>query len=165
MSEDIEVIEKNIFHQNDASILSKISLMNRNVIEFRKMMKTHRFVLDKLRNRKSDYLTFPQSRACYGELLEYFENIWDILEALKETSETLVNTSHALITHRLNEVTRIISVFSAIVLPATLVAFLFGAGVGGKPFQTSSWGFWIVMGLMMLASLIVAAIFKKKKWF
>ena len=139
--------------------------MKKNVIEFRKMMKTHHYVLDKLPKRKTSYLSFPQSKTYYKNLLEYSENIWDILDALKETVETLQDTNQALAAHRLNEITKMLSVFSAIVLPATLITFLFGIGVEGIPFRHNPYGFWIVAGLMACSSLLLLLIFKKKKWF
>lgn len=165
MNEDVEWIEAKIFHQRDINMLSKIALMKKNIIEFRRMMKTHRYVLEKLPKRKVEYLTFPQSKLYYRDLLEYSSNIWDILETLKETAETLYDTSQSLATHRLNEITKVISIFSAIVLPATLTAFLFGIGVEGIPFRHHPYGFWIVAGLMALFSGLLLLIFKIKKWF
>ena len=122
MNEDVNKIETVIFHKHGLDMLSKISVMKKNVIEFRRMMKTHRSVLDKLPYRKNDYLFFPQSKTYYRDLQEYSANIWDILETLKETMETLHETSQSLATHRLNHLTRAISIFSAVLLPATLIA-------------------------------------------
>ena len=165
MSEDIEKIEKKIFRDMDIQMLSEISMMRKNIIEFRKMMKTHRYVLEKLPRANSEYLSFGQSKIYYKDLLDYSENIWDILEALKETAETLADTNQSLATHRLNQITKMISIFSAIALPATLVAFVFGIGVDGIPFRHHPYGFWIVTGIMTAGSAAVLIIFKHKKWF
>ncbi len=165
ISKDVGDLEMKIFHRADTDLLSKISIMKKNIIEYRKMMKTHRYVLEKLPKRRVPYLAFPQSKLYYRDLLEYSGNIWDILEALKETVESLSETSQSLATHRLNNLTKVISLFSAIVIPATLVAFLFGVGVEGIPFRHHPYGFWIVLLLMISASLILLLIFKFKKWF
>lgn len=165
MSEDVAQIEKDIFKRLDNDMLFKIGLMRRNIIEFRKMMKTHGYVLEKLPKRKSPYLTFSQSKVYYRDLLEYSQNIWDILEALKETADTFQDTNQSLATQRLNEITKMISIFSAILIPATLIAFLFGVGVENIPFRYHENGFWIVAGLMALVSAILLFVFKWKKWF
>lgn len=165
MNEDVNKIEAVIFHKHGLDMLSKISVMKKNVIEFRRMMKTHRAVLDKLPYRKNDYLFFPQSKTYYRDLQEYSANIWDILETLKETMETLHETSQSLATHRLNHLTRAISIFSAVLLPATLIAFLFGVGVEGIPFRHHPYGFWIVAALMAVASVALWLFFRSKKWF
>ncbi|MBI4050031.1 MAG: magnesium transporter CorA family protein [Candidatus Doudnabacteria bacterium] len=165
MTADVENLEKNIFDNLEVSMLSQIALMKKNIIEFRKMMKTHSFILEKLPKRKADYLNFHGSREQYQNLLEYSRNIWDILDALKETTEGLADTNQALATHRLNQITKYISIFSAITLPATLVAFLFGIGVEGIPFRHNPYGFWIVAGIMSTLSVSILLIFKKKRWF
>ncbi len=165
MSEDINEIEQKIFHEQELDMLSKIMLMKKNIIEFRKMMKTHKSVLEKLPRRKVPYLNFSQSKIYYRDLSEYSQNIWDVLEALKETADTLHETSGSLATRRLNEMTRRISIFSTILLPATLVAFLFGIGVEFIPLRYHPFGFWIIAGLMTLASLLLFLIFKNKRWF
>ncbi len=165
MNEDVSKIETRIFHQRDLDMLSKIALMKKNIIEFRRMMKTHHYVLDKLPKRRASYLNFPQSRLYYKDLLEYSGNIWDILETLKETVDTLHETSQSLASHRLSEISKVISIFSAIVLPATLVAFLFGVAVEGIPFRHHPFGFWIVAGIMAFSSALLLLIFKLKKWF
>lgn len=165
ITKDMGVIEKKVFRDHSRDVLSKIALMKKNVIEFRKMMKTHRFVLEKLPKRTVTYLNFAQSKLYYRDLLEYYENIWDILEALKETADTVGETSQALTAHNTREITKAISIFSAIAIPATLVAFVFAVDVPGIPFQDHPQGFWIVVSLMAVFSLIALAIFKRKKWF
>ena len=97
--------------------------------------------------------------------MESSNNIGDILEALKETVDTLAETSQSLASHRLNQITKMISIMSAIVIPATLTAFIFAVDVPGIPFQDHPHGFWIVAILMALSSLSMLAFFKAKKWF
>lgn len=164
MNEDIVNLENRIFHGDGVDLLSKIALMKKNIIEFRKMMKTHRYVLEHLPKNRSSYMTFPQSKTYYRDLLEYSQNIWDILEALKETADTLAETNQALATQRLNHITKVISLTSAILLPATLVAFIFGIGIEGIPFRFHPNGFWIVITIMALSSILVVWYFKTKKW-
>lgn len=165
MNEDIVNVENRIFHGDGVNLLSRIALMKKNIIEFRKMMKTHRYVLEHLPRSKSSYLTFSQSKTYYKDLLEYSQNIWDILEALKETADTLADTNQALAAQKLNQITKLISVTSAIVLPATLIAFIFGMTSEFVPFRHHPNGFWIVITIMALVSLIMLWIFKRKKWF
>src|SRR3989338_6120003 len=165
MNEDVNCIETQIFHKHDTDVLSRISLMKKNVIEFRRMMKTHRSVLEKLPQQKKDYLLFPQSRSYYRDLHEYSTDIWDVLETLKGTVEPLQETSQSIVTHRLQEQTRMIGLVSCRVSTVSLVAFLFGVGVEGIPFRHHPQGFWIVAGVMVTASITLWAAFKSMRWF
>ena len=165
MNEDIVRVENKIFNSQGADLVSKTALMKKNIIEFRKMMKTHKYVLEHLPRSKSSYLVFAQSKTYYRDLLDYSQNIWDILEALKETADTLADTNQSLGAARLNQITKLISITSAIILPATFIAFIFGMTVENVPFRHHPNGFWIVISIMALASLLTLFFFKKKKWF
>lgn len=164
MDSDVRALEQIIFHETNVDMLSNIALMKKNIIEFRKMIKTHRYVLEKLPEKKTSYLTFPQSKIYYRDLFDYSQNIWDILEALKETVDTLQDTTQVLAAHRLNKITKVISIFSAIVIPATLIAFLFGVAVESVPLRHHPYGFWIIAGIMAASSILLLLIFKAKKW-
>ena len=48
--------------------------------------------------------------------------------------------------------------FSAIFLPATLIASIWGMNVGGIPFSGSPIGFWVVAGLIAAVFALVAIV-------
>jgi zinc transporter len=52
----------------------------------------------------------------------------------------------------------ILTTFSVIFLPATLMASIWGMNVGGIPFSGSPNGFWVVAGLIAVAFALVAVI-------
>jgi Mg2+ and Co2+ transporter CorA len=48
--------------------------------------------------------------------------------------------------------------FSVILLPATLIASIWGMNVGGIPFGGSPNGFWVVVGLISAVFALVAIV-------
>ena len=53
-----------------------------------------------------------------------------MLENYKEVVEALEDTNESVISHRVNEVLRVLTAFSVIILPLTLIASVFGMNVG-----------------------------------
>jgi magnesium transporter len=165
ISKDMTEIERNVFKDLSLKMLEKISLMKRNIIDFRRIMKTHHLVIRRLIGKKDSYLIFPDSKSYYTNLLEHSENIWDILAIQKETIEALQDASTSLATNRLNQTTKIVTILSALFLPATFVVFMFGLKIKDLPFENNPHGFAIVMGISALSSIAMYLFFKKKKWF
>lgn len=165
INKDMTEIEKNIFNDTGLGMLEKISLMKRNIIDFRRIMKTHHLIIKRLINRKESYMVFPDSKNYYANLLEHSENIWDILAIQKETIEALQDANTSLATNRLNQTTRIVTIMSAVFLPATLVLFVFGLSVKDLPLANHPYGFWIIIAIAILSSALTFAFFKKKRWF
>ena len=70
------------------------------------------------------------------------ERIWDLLDNYKEVVEALEGTNEAVINHRQNDILRILTVFSVILLPLTLITGFFGMNVDFPGFETV-WAFWV----------------------
>ncbi len=165
ISKDMNEIEKSIFNDLSLGMLEQISLTKRSIIDFRKIMKTHHLIIKRMLTRKENYLTFPDSRALYSGLLEHAENIWDLLSIQKETADALQDANTSLASNRLNQTTKIVTILSALFLPATFVMFLFGLSVHDLPLANNPHAFWIILGIGIASSIIMFAYFKSKKWF
>jgi zinc transporter len=59
----------------------------------------------------------------------------------------------------------ILTIFSAMILPATQIAGIWGVNVGGVPFAASANGFWVVGGLIAASFALVAFILFRLKFF
>jgi len=165
ITKDMSDIEQYIFADISLKMLEKISMMKRNIIDFRRIMKTHHLLLKKLMITKNSYMVFHDSKSYYARLLEHSENIWDILAIQKETIEALHDANQSLATNNLNQITKVITILSALFLPATLIIFIFQLGLPGQPFRTNPHSFWIAVLFAALGSAIMLSYFKLKKWF
>lgn len=165
INKDMTEIEKNIFKKTDLQMLEGISLMKRNIIDFRRIMKTHHLILKRLMNKKESYLAFIDSKILYSELLDHAENIWDILAIQKETIEALQDANQSLATNQLNQITKVITILSGIFFPATLVLFIFSLHAGGQPFEADPFGFWEILAVAVSASMLILLFFKRRKLF
>jgi len=164
ISKDMDEVEKNIFHDLGIKMLRRIAQMKRNIIDVRRIMKTHYLILRKLMNAKETYISFPDSKEYYTNLTEHVENIWDILAIQKETIESLQDANQSLATNVLNQITKTDTIISGIFFPATLIIFLFSLDMLGKPFENNHYGFWIVFAIAALASAVMIFFFRRKRW-
>lgn len=164
MSKDMGAIEKNIFRKIDMRMLREIAQMKRNVIDVRRIMKTHHMILKRLMAAKEPYMFFTANKEYYASLLEHSENIWDILAIQKETVEALQDANQAMATNVLNQITRTFTIISGIFFPATLIIFVFDINAGGNPLRSNPNGFWLVLAIAGLTSAIMIAFFRSRRW-
>ncbi len=57
----------------------------------------------------------------FDDIVDAAERIWDILDNYKEVVEALEDTNESVISHRQNDVLRVLTVFSVVLLPLTLI--------------------------------------------
>jgi len=165
MSLDIENIERNIFNGREREMVKEILLIKRNILNFRKIMEAHKDVLQKLSKTQINYLLTDKMNGYYHDLIEHTKNIWDILNSQKEIIEALEDTNTSLISFKLNDIMRTLTIFSVIVFPLTLLAAIFGMNtVSGMPFIDNPSGFWIIIIIMLVSASGLFVYFKKKRW-
>jgi len=165
INHDIDEMEKIIFSGNEKKMVEEILIIKRNIVNFRNIMQAHKNIIKKLISLSNKYFIPSESIVYLANLLERTKDIWDILEGQKETIEALHNTNESLISFRLNDIMKTLTIFSVIVFPLTLLAAIFGMNImGGMPFLNSRYGFWLIIVIMLTGCLCMLWFFKKKKW-
>ena len=57
-----------------------------------------------------------------------------------------------MIAHKQNDILRVLTIFSVVLLPLTLLAGIYGMNVGHIPFSDDVHGFWTIVGVMLMLS-------------
>jgi magnesium transporter len=142
----LERLEGDIFEGRSEEIVRDLSNVKQEIINFRKIVRPQRATFRDLERTKARYI--PDDLDIYfDDINDAWERIWDMLENFKEVVEALESTNESVLAHRGNQVFRVLTAFSVILLPLTLVASIFGMNVG-VPGEGSLAAFWIVIGAM-----------------
>src|ERR671931_59849 len=147
MGNKLERLEEDIFEGRSAEIVRDLSNVKQEIINFRKIVRPQRPALRDLERNKARYIA-EDLDIYFEDIQDASERIWDMLENYKEVVEALENTNESALAHRTNEVFRVLTAFSVIVLPLTLVASIWGMNVG-VPGEQSRAGFWTIVVVMI----------------
>jgi magnesium transporter len=158
----LDSIEDDIEDRRSEEIVTDISKVKQEIISYRKIIKPQRPALRLLERHIERFL--PQELELYfDDLVDASERIWDLLDNYKEVVEALESTNEQLISHRQNDVLRILTVFSVILLPLTLISGIFGMNVSFPGVGTHT-AFWVIVGLMVSVIVGMIGFFKYKRW-
>jgi magnesium transporter len=126
------------------------------------VIKPGRSTLRALERRIDKFL--PEELDLYfDDIVDAAERIWDQLDNYKEVVDGLESTNESVISHRQNDVLRVLTIFSVILLPLTLISGIFGMNVE-FPGEGTHLGFWIVIALMLAAIAGMFGFFRFKRW-
>jgi magnesium transporter len=141
-----------------------ISNVKQEIINFRKVIRPQRPVLRDLEKVKQRYLAGDLDLEIYfDDIVDAHERIWDMLENYKEVVDSLAETNESVISHRLNDILRVLTSISVIVLPLTLIGTIWGMN-SGVPGERSIEAFWIIVGVMFAMLVGMVAYFRKRGW-
>jgi magnesium transporter len=158
----LDSIEDEMFEGRAEDVVRDLSNVKQEIISYRKIIKPERSTLRVLDGRVKRYL--PEDLDLYfDDIVDAAERIWDLLDNYKEVVEGLEQTNESVISHRQNDVLRILTVFSVVLLPLTLITGIFGMNVHFPGFDTAA-GFWAVIGVMIGIAIGLVGFFRWKRW-
>ena len=154
----LDVIEDDLFEERSEDAVRDISNVKQEIISYRKIIKPERSTLRLLERHTARFL--PEALDLYfDDLVDAAERIWDMLDNYKEVVEALEDTNESVIGHQTNYRLQLLTVFSVIFLPLTLIS-----GIFGMNFAFSSAGF--AAAVSVIGALFVGALafFRWKRW-
>jgi magnesium transporter len=160
MGNKLERLEEDIFEGRSEEIVRDLSNVKQEIINFRKIVRPQRATFRDLERTKARYI--PDDLDIYfDDINDASERIWDMLENFKEVVEALESTNESVLAHRGNQVFRILTAFSVILLPLTLIASIWGMNVH-VPGEQSITAFWIIIATMVVTLGSLLYYFRKR---
>ncbi|MBQ6955570.1 MAG: magnesium transporter CorA family protein [Bacteroidales bacterium] len=149
---EIDLINYDIFNKKARNIIELISITRRNIILLNTTFKPQLRVLHMFESGGIKGFVNPDTvdmEDYWGDILDQYQKMYDLVEDYGELIEGLSKTFDSLQTNRTNDIMRVLTYFSTVMLPLTVVASLFGMNVD-FPFTTNTAAFWIIIGSMAL---------------
>ena len=158
----LDSLEDDVFEGRSQEVVRDLSNVKQEIISYRKIIKPERSTLRLLERHVERFLP-EELEEYFDDIVDAAERVWDMLDNYKEVVEALEDTNESVISHRQNDVLRVLTVFSVIILPLTLITGIFGMNVRFPGFETV-WAFWAVFGIMAVALVGMLAFFRLKRW-
>jgi magnesium transporter len=155
-------VEEDMRERRAEEVVQDILGVKLEIISYRKVIKPERATLRVLERRVDKFL--PEELDLYfDDIVDAAERIWDQLDNYKEVVEALEATNESVISHRQNDVLRILTIFSVVLLPLTLISGIFGMNVHFPGFDSSE-AFWTIVGIMLATIAGMVGFFHWKHW-
>ncbi len=158
----LDSLEDDVFEGRSSEVVRDLSNAKQEIISYRKIIKPERSTLRLLERHVERFLP-EELEEYFDDIVDAAERIWDLLDNYKEVIEALEDTNESVINHRQNDILRILTVFSVILLPLTLITGFFGMNVHFPGYGTSE-DFWVIFGIMAAALIGMLSFFRYKRW-
>jgi magnesium transporter len=163
ITEDIENIEKNIFSHEERKTIESISDVSKKIFDFRLALKQHKEVLEIYAD--SSLKIFGIEYSIYVDIInEEYKKIIGTLENQRDFLQDLKDTTNFLISNRTNQIVKVFTVVSFVILPLTFLSGFFGMNTKfPADLVTSPFGTVYIMGGMFFVSVCVLLYLHFKK--
>lgn len=163
IGDTLKSVEDRIFHGEEREMVAELSIIHRDLLEFHRALRQHRSVLQSLSVASSEF--FGKDFVHYSEnIIGEFLKVEEMLQDEKEVLNDLRSTNDSLLTTKTNEIMKLLTATTFLMLPANLIGALFGMNTHDTPIIGRDYDFWIVAAIMFFVAFFTFIFFKHKKW-
>ncbi len=163
VTKHIDKIQDEIFSGNERTMVREISIVKRDILNFRRTLMPQRSIVESIIAQSNG--TVPKDiKMYYHDLIGTNIRLWNDLESAKETITSLEKTNNSLLSEKINQRMRIITVFSVLWIPITIYLSIFSLNIASLPFRDNPYALLIHLTSLLVISLITFIIFKLARW-
>ena len=161
----IDRLEADIFalKQPNNEILSQIMDLKRSVLRLRRISVKQMDILHRM--SRGEFPLIPEDmRPFYRDVYDHLVRVVDLSENYRDLISGSLEAYLSVVSNRLNEIMKVLTIFSAIMLPLTFIAGVYGMNFDNMPELHSRYGYYAVWAIMIVVAVGMLLFFKRRGW-
>jgi magnesium transporter len=155
---------EDLIESNPASdIVKDFFELRRTILKLRRVSLKVQDVFYWLSHRELALITKKETYL-FKSLYDHLVRVVDVTESLRDILSGILSIHLSLVSNRLNDIMRLLTIFSAILLPLTFIAGIYGMNFEYIPELRHPYGYFFCLGAMLLITLGMLLYFRKKRW-
>lgn len=163
LGEQIEEVEASIVEEPGAEVLARISDYRRELQFLRTAIRPARDAVREF-GRSESNLIQPSTAVFIRDLNDLGTQAVEEMDTYREMLKDQMEIHTASAGNRLNEIMKFLTVFSAIFIPLSFLAGVYGTNFTYIPELHFRYSYYIFLGVLALIALGMVLLFKRKKW-
>ena len=147
----------------DKRILEEIVLLRRNMIRLKRVSARQLDTLYRMSHGEFPHIDV-QMLPFYRDVYDHLLRVSDLADSYRELISGLMETYLSIISNRNNDVVKILTIISTIMLPLSLIAGIYGMNFEHMPELKTRFGYFVVLGIMALVAGLMLLYFWRKGW-
>lgn len=166
VDDTIDELEEAVLHRPDSHLLQQIMMVKRNALRLRRAATPQRDMMNRLSRGEYPNLIREETAIYYRDIYDHLVRVEYLIEALRDLADGALNTYLSVVSNRLNEVMKVLTVAVVPLTVGTLISGIFGMNLtaGFWPPSDSEWGFGAVIAFMIVIAVLTLAYFRYRRW-
>ena len=161
--EHAEDIEDQILDAPTTQTQGDMNDLRRQLIAMRRAVWPVRELLGRLERLESP-LVQEETRPFLRDAYDHAVQVVDIVESLRDLVSGLTDLYMTSISNRMNEIMKVLTIIGTIFIPLSFVAGVYGMNFEYMPELTWRYGYLGVWAVMIVATVLLLAFFRRREW-
>ncbi len=163
LDHDIDKLETEIIHGTGPKLLEQVFAMKKTLQRLRRVSLHQKEVLNRL--GRGDLALIPdETRPFFRDAYDHFVRVVDLGDSFREIVNGAMEAYISINGHKMNEVMKVLTLSSTIMLPLTFIAGLYGMNFDVMPELHWQYGYFVAIGTMLITAIGLLAFFKRRGW-
>lgn len=160
----LEELEDKLIETPTDNCINELHHIKRQILIVRKYIQALREALINLLNEEPEQIS--ESNYKYlRDIQDHVNFVFESIETFREDQKSLTELNNSNLNNNMNQVMKTLTIVAAIFIPLTFIAGIYGMNFQYIPELTMRWGYFGVLGLMILLAALMIWFMKRKKWF
>lgn len=163
--ERIDTLEDDIFTLKSPNneILEEVMDLKRGVLRLRRISTKQMDVFYRM-SRGEFALLDQQMLPFYRDIYDHLIRVTDLAESYRDLISGALEAYLSVVSNRLNEIMKVLTIFSAVMLPLTFIAGVYGMNFDNMPELHSRYGYYGAWLLMIVVAIGMLGFFWRRGW-
>ncbi|MBA6225302.1 magnesium transporter CorA family protein [Colwellia sp. MB02u-18] len=164
---ELEKIEDDFQSSGNDKMMKQITSYRSQLVKIRRTFNYHVTMGERLKayvdDEDTDLITDKEIHTV-NDLRERLDRLLSLSQMYYDICGDLINGYMSVTSHQLNATMRVLTVITALFVPLTFLAGIYGMNFEYIPELKAANGYFILLGVMAVVSVVLLMIFKKKRW-
>lgn len=164
LEEKTDRLERKILNEFSDKLVEKILKLKGELAVLKKGIYPIREISAKFQSQDVISYFGKNNKMYLLDLHDHGITICDIIENMTSRTSELFQLYYSILSNDMNNVMKVLAIISTIFMPLSFLAGLYGMNFKYMPELEWNYGYFIILGIMVVLVIIMIIIFKKKKW-
>jgi len=163
LSDKIELLEEEVVTDPTIETLQAIHMLKTNIIFLRKAVWPLRELISRLERSGSELIT-SSTQKYLRDVYDHTIQVIDTVETLRDIVSGMLDIYLSSLSNKMNEVMKVLTVISTIVIPMTVISGIYGMNFASMPELSWPLGYPMALFFMLVIAIVMITYFWRKNW-
>jgi magnesium transporter len=160
---ELDKTEQELFEDPKSTVLRRILNLKRTFLKLKKTIFPQREVMNHLARNEYQFIT-RKTQFYFRDVYDMLYRMAEMTESFRDITTAMVETYLSTVSNRMNEVVKALTLITTIFMPLTVITGIYGMNFDHMPELRWKYGYFLVLGVMVLVGGGLFTYFRHRKW-
>ena len=162
IEDQIDDLEEEVYRNVDHKVLARLFRLKRELLGIKKRVAPQKEVVLMLTQKSFSFIS-DETSAYFRDIYDHIIRINESIDDYREILSNILEVHLSLVSNRMNEVMKALTIVATIMLPLTVLTGIYGMNLN-IPESHFDDMYYIVLFLMAMIAIVMVLYFRRKRW-